>query len=231
MRTWLYIDGYNFYYSLKSGASKWPMGLGWCNFRKLAEQYLLQPGDHLEKVRYFTSPVGEFEKSRGEAARQRVWLAALSTICAPEDIKWGRHSGKIGVWREEKMTDVRIAVELILDGINPQGYEKALVLTSDQDLFPAVHAVRTRLPAPKQAEFVFSPDSNTTTLEGLCRDHMIGFSHIKPQMLLNSRFDADLKDPVTGKEITCLPEWELPPDLALKYPWARRPRYAYGTRN
>jgi hypothetical protein len=231
VRTWLYVDGYNFYCSLRSGVSKWPIGLGWCNFRKLAEQHLLQPGDRLEKVRYFTSPVRAFERSKGEAARQRVWLAALRTICAPEDIKRGRHVGRVGVYREEKMTDVRIAVELILDGINPHGYEKALVLTSDQDLFPAVQAVHSHLPVSRQVEFVFSPDSNPYYLKRYCRAHKIHYSHIKPQMLLNSRFDADLKDPATGKKIACLPEWELPANLASQYPWARRSCHAYSPGN
>lgn len=238
MRTWLYVDGYNFYCSLCQGRSHWPISLGWCNFERLAEQYFLKPDDHLEKVRYFTSPVRSgpahfaSERHAGEAKRQQVWLAALRTICLPEDVIRGRHQPREvkrqepnkqerRVYREEKMTDVRLAVELILDALKPGGYEKAIILTSDQDMFPAAQAVKSRIPTSKCVEFVFSPDSDPGVLKRYCRAHKIGYSHIKPAMLLNSRFPDEFRDPATGRKIVCPLYWRVPHDLAKQYSWVR----------
>jgi hypothetical protein len=119
------------------------------------------------------------------------------------------------------MTDVRIAVELLLDGLRSDGYEKALVLTSDQDLFPAAHAVKSRLPTPKQVEFVFSPDTNPGVLKRYCRARKIRYWHIRPEMLLKARFGRELRNPATGRKIVCRREWDLPCGLASMYPWAR----------
>ena len=238
MRTWLYVDGYNFYCSLRQGRSHWPISLGWCNFERLAELYLLQPGDRLEKVRYFTSPVRTVpagfahERNVGEAKRQRVWLTALRTICLPEDIIRGRQQRRERkvqgcsteekrVYREEKMTDVRLAVELVLDALKPAGYEKAIILTSDQDMFPAAQAVKSRISAPQVVEFAFSPDSDPEVLRRYCRAHKIRYSYIKPAMLLNSRFPDEFKDPATGQEIVCPPYWKVPQGLAKQFSWAR----------
>ncbi|MCP3681383.1 MAG: NYN domain-containing protein [bacterium] len=37
-KTWLYIDGYNFYYAIKSN-DELPVFLAWCDFRQLAEKH------------------------------------------------------------------------------------------------------------------------------------------------------------------------------------------------
>ncbi len=38
-RTRVYVDGFSFYYAVKDAAKSgaFPIGLGWCDFRKLAE--------------------------------------------------------------------------------------------------------------------------------------------------------------------------------------------------
>jgi hypothetical protein len=161
-----------------------------------------------------------------------VWLTALRTICLPNDIIRGRHqrrerrteeggSAEKRVYREEKMTDVRLAVELMLDAIKPGGYEKAIILTSDQDFFPAAQAVKSRISVPKSVEFAFSPDSDPEVLRRYCRAHKIRYSYIKPAMLLNSRFPDEFKDPATGQKIVCPLYWRLPSHLAEQYSWAR----------
>src|SRR5687768_10349071 len=126
----MYVDGYNFYYAIKN-APNLPIGLGWCDFRKLGEQFL-EKGDESKKIRYFTTEV-RWEIPRhepGEIRRQENWLAAVQTIDGLERIdgRFSQHDSK--PW-EEKWTDVNIAVELLLDGLSDPGYDRAMLLTGD----------------------------------------------------------------------------------------------------
>ncbi len=62
-RSWLYVDGFNFYYAIKN--SDLPKGLAWCDLRSLGEQYLIREGSKLERIRYFTAPVKQYSVEYG----------------------------------------------------------------------------------------------------------------------------------------------------------------------
>ena len=63
-----YIDGFNLYYcSLKNTANKW------LDLVKLAES-MLQPGDELVAVNYFTAKIGSNFNAPHKAFRQQIYL-------------------------------------------------------------------------------------------------------------------------------------------------------------
>ena len=102
----LYIDGYNFFYSIDDPDRLY---LGWCDFRKLAEKHFLQKGESLDTIKYFTAPVGK-TAYYGEKDEQRIWLEAVATINNLETIKGYHQKPDTTKDREEKQTDVKIAV-------------------------------------------------------------------------------------------------------------------------
>src|SRR5262250_1497521 len=124
-RAWLFVDGYNLYYSIKNSPNL-HLSAAWCDFRKLATDYLLDPSFRLEKIKYFTARVPDvrLETSPGEGRRQAIWLEALKTIDCLE-IVYGYHRPDALRLRKEKLTDVNIAVELVLGATQHQAYDKA----------------------------------------------------------------------------------------------------------
>jgi uncharacterized LabA/DUF88 family protein len=166
-RVSLYVDGYNFYYSTRNhykpgqeqrGYSL--SGLCWCDFRALIERNgWLRPGEELVTIKYFTAPVTESVDNPhrpGEPGRQQLWLDALRTVQGLEVIE-GFHRRQDGPvpGREEKQTDVNLAIELVLDALRGQ-YDRAIVLSGDTDEIPAVLTVACRL-AKKRDVLVLLP--------------------------------------------------------------------------
>jgi hypothetical protein len=64
--------------------------------------------------------------------------------CDLYDPRTNRCGGKI-TKRQEKMTDVNLAIDLVVDAIDDR-YDTAIVISGDMDLLPAVKYVRTIYP-------------------------------------------------------------------------------------
>lgn len=150
-RAALYIDGFNFYYGVrnyfKQGQEKRGFslsGLVWCDFRALIGRHFLDADTELKLIRYFTAPVTEgVEAKKDEHARYGLWLRAASTIPGLMTVFGYYRSGQQAL-REEKETDVNIAVEMLLDGF-AGNYDTVYVLSGDTDQIPAVAAAAFRL--------------------------------------------------------------------------------------
>lgn len=162
-RAALYIDGFNFYYGVrnhfKAGQPQRGFslsGLVWCDFRALIERHFLDPDTQLFHIRYCTAPVtGGVEASRDEHARYNLWLRAASAIAGLKPV-FGYYRSGTGALREEKETDVNIAVEMLLDGI-AGNFDTAYVLSGDTDQIPAVAAAAFRLREQKRVRVLVPP--------------------------------------------------------------------------
>ena len=159
-RVAVYIDGFNLYYSLR--AKEWRYYY-WLNIHRFAEA-LLESGQELVKVRYFTSRIAVRSDRPGDKDRQRrqnIYLDALATL-SEVDIHYGKHSDREqtcpecdAVWQqpEEKMTDVNLAVEALGDAQDDL-FDIALIVSGDTDLVGLVQAVGKRYPG-KEVVIVF----------------------------------------------------------------------------
>lgn len=147
----LYVDGFNFYYAIKRQSPTVPIYLGWCDFGKLAQR-LIEPGASVRGVKYFTAPVAELGDpggvAGGESARQAIWLDAVRTVPGIAVIEGFHRRGDDSSAphapkkkREEKQTDVNIAVNMLVDAAK-NACDRLLLITADQDQIPAVTAVR-----------------------------------------------------------------------------------------
>ena len=163
----LYVDGFNFYYGVRNHYKTGQQsrgyslsGLCWCDFRALAERHYLKSGHDLGPIRYFTAPVTErVETTLEEHERYELWLRAVQTIPGLEVVHGFHRKGVNGRQREEKESDVNLAVELLLDGMSG-AYDHAIVLSGDADQIPAILGAMLRLPQPRCVTAVLPPSQD-----------------------------------------------------------------------
>ena len=203
-RVIIYIDGFNLYYGLKSKGWK---KYYWLDLVSLSEA-LLKPQQKLERCHYFTARINR-SSSRGQSAkRQSIWLDALDTL---EDLTchFGHYLQKRqkcqrcgSEWTiyEEKMTDVNIATQLILDAYENK-FDTALVISGDSDLSTPIEKVLDRFPT-KKIVVVFPPNRHSNHLIKIATSSFIlGETKLRqnqlPEMIVTQ----------TGHELKRPPEW------------------------
>ena len=141
----------------------------WLDFRRLAAN-LLRPHQCLALVRYFTARVSSEPNDPDKPKRQSTYLEALETL--PDlYIHEGYHAikqircprcGAVFQSREEKMTDVNIAVELLGDA-QDDVFDTAILISADSDLTHPVEEVLRRYPE-KRAVIALPPRRNSVRL-------------------------------------------------------------------
>ena len=230
----LYVDGFNFYYGVtnhyRSGREKRGYslsGLCWTAFRAMVERHFLQADETLAHVRYFTAPVTaavETTGRPGEQNRYELWMKAVRTITGIEVISGfykphGAEPGQSAKSRDEKQTDVNLAVELLLDGLAGV-YERAIVLSGDADEIPSIIAAAYRLPQARRVLVLLPPAQNLedwkkryceaafaakarTELHRTCPNH-VEARVLTESQLANSLLHYELPD------VSCPPYWRLP---------------------
>ena len=191
VRVIAYIDGFNLYFGLRdSGYKKYY----WLNVRLLAQK-LLMFNQELTFTKYFTSRISDDpEKEK----RQTTYIEALETLRGFKDfeIYYGHYRKdpyecprckRVYLVDHEKMTDVSIATEMLLDASTNQ-FDKALLVSADSDLVPPIRAIRSRYP-PKGVTIAFPPSRHSTDLAKAANS----FSYINAANLRQSRFPDKIK--------------------------------------
>ena len=144
-RTACYIDGFNLYHAIHDLNRP---HLKWVDLWALADS-LTRDGDTLVAVNYFSA----YATWRpGPYARHRAYVEALKlTQVTPfmahfkKKQRACRRCGNSWTDHEEKETDVSIAVKLLEDGFD-NVFDRAIVISADSDLTPAIKTVRRRFP-------------------------------------------------------------------------------------
>lgn len=142
MRVAAFIDGFNLYHALHDQRLE---HLKWVDLRRLCEVFAPTPDHMLGAVYYFSA----FATWRPAAfARHRAFVAALSAVGVTPVMgkfkakdRFCRHCGSVWKHHEEKETDVNIALYLLRDAYQDQ-FDRALIISGDSDLAPAVRMVR-----------------------------------------------------------------------------------------
>ena len=148
-KTYVYIDGFNFYYGCIRNSP-----YRWLDLFKFAQAML--PKNEVIRVKYFTAIVKPSASDPAKVIRQQTFLRALGTIPQVEIFlgSFQAHpvkrpkadgSGSVEVMdMKEKGSDVNLATELLVDGFT-NAYDVAVVVSNDSDLVAPIRAVRTRL--------------------------------------------------------------------------------------
>lgn len=142
-----FIDGFNLYHAIKNLHRP---ELKWLNLMSLSQIFLKSYSEELTKVFYFSAYADHMDESIQK--RQKDYISALTINgvtpilghfkrknrkCPECFHKWDGH--------EEKETDVNIAL-FLLDLAYQNAFDRALVISNDSDLSPAIRMVRSRFP-------------------------------------------------------------------------------------
>jgi uncharacterized LabA/DUF88 family protein len=146
IRVIAFVDGFNLYHAVKDLQQN---HLKWLNLRALCEQFLPSSKFNLTRVLYFSA----FATWLTDAyAKHRMYVKALqSTNVEPIMGKFKEKDRRCLVcgstWKghEEKETDVNIALCLMANAVQNQ-YDRALLVTGDSDIAPAVRMTSTMFP-------------------------------------------------------------------------------------
>lgn len=158
-----YIDGFNVYYSLNNRRFR---KYKWLNYRNVAES-IIKTGDNIAGIFYFTTFV---EWKPDSVARHKQYIKALRSVGIETVL--GRFMkkkvrchicGKHYTTREEKQTDVNIALHLLSDAITDT-YDRAVIVSGDTDLVPVIEAVH-RIAPDKEIGILFPLRRYNNSLE------------------------------------------------------------------
>lgn len=165
VRVVAYIDGFNLYFGIRDSRVKRYL---WLDLPQLAGN-LLKPGQTLSMTKYFTSRVSG---PGGKQQRQSLYLDALATI--PQSrlrIFYGQYAERprlctrckgTDLVPSEKMTDVNIATEMLVDAFRDR-YDVALLVSADSDLCPPINKIRSLFP-DKRVVVAFPPGRGSSAL-------------------------------------------------------------------
>lgn len=166
-----YIDGFNLYFGMLDGGFDY---CKWLNIQTLIESRMKE-GQNLTKVKYFTSSVSN---DPGKQKRQVTYIEALQTTGV--EIFYGRYQINDvechrchHIWREpnEKMTDVNIATQLLLDAYQ-DNYDTAILVSGDSDLVPPIKAVHENFPNKRIVVF-FPPSRYNQSVAAVSKGNMV----------------------------------------------------------
>jgi len=134
-----YIDGFNFYYGLKS--KHWRKYY-WLDIVKFCESFL-KPNQTLNSVLYFTA----VPKELGKKDQQDLFFSA-NKLNSKFKLIFGKYlekplwfDGKRYITYEEKQTDVNIAVEM-LRNVFQKKIDISILVSADSDILPAINLIR-----------------------------------------------------------------------------------------
>lgn len=210
----MYIDGYNFYYAIKNAPEITPIYLAWCDFGALASEIIRSRGS-LTRIKYFTAPVGDLGyiggEEGGERGRQRLWLRAVRTISDLE-VVLGFYNGPFSAepsqrpkYRNEKETDVNIAIALVLDAAK-EFYDSAILVTDDCDQMPTVRAASEEF--ARNIEVWLPPGQPKGRWSEFDGNRFVSIHAITPDMLQRARLPDSIRH--AGGTIQAPKMWRPP---------------------
>ncbi len=135
-----YIDGFNLYHAIEKAGVP---ALKWLNLRQVVEN-ILRPGETLDEVHFFTA-VWPYEAKKQK--RHENFIAALEAygvqvhrgkFSKPQ--RWCERHERRCPFREEKQTDVGIAVKMLSDALGGRA-ERMILVTADSDQIPTAKAL------------------------------------------------------------------------------------------
>jgi uncharacterized LabA/DUF88 family protein len=165
MRTSIYVDGFNLYFSgLKNTPYKWLDIKALCSC-------ILKPENDIQHIKYFTAHVSPTPTDPNKHLDQQVYLRALKRTTPELEVITGQFTthkvrkrlvnpppgGSVHAevfHTTEKGSDVNLAVHLVNDAwMNT--FDCAVLISGDSDLAEAINLVRRH--HPKKVVGVFSP--------------------------------------------------------------------------
>ncbi len=182
-RVVVYIDGFNLYFGMLDAGFDY---CKWLNLLLLSNN-LLQSNQELIEVKYFTSRVSnDPEKQK----RQNTYIESLESVGVK--IYFGNYQSDTieckrcnNIWPKynEKMTDVNIATQILIDAYQDK-YDMAMLISGDSDLVPPMKAVH-EIFKNKRVFVAFPPKRHNQSVSLIAR----GSLTIGRKKLVESQFE------------------------------------------
>lgn len=200
-KTIFYIDGFNLYFGIES--SGWSY-LKWLDIKRLAHN-LAKPNQSIVEINYFTSRV---RNAPDKERRQITYLEALEYY-SKVNIFYGRYQPNIiTCFRcghsysspNEKMTDVNIAVKILIDAFHDR-FDTAILISGDSDLVPPIREIHGHF-KNKKVIVAFPPKRHNISLSKIAKGSFI----IGRKKLKDSQLPEEILKP-DGYKLTRPVEW------------------------
>ena len=215
MRTYIYIDGFNFYYGVVKDTP-----YKWLDFMELFKK-VLKPEHDILAIKYFTALVtGKFDPN--QPVRQKTFIRALQkyipelsvyygqfnshTINAPlahpiSDKTFGKHIKFANIIKtEEKGSDVNLALHVLNDAWRDV-YDCAVIVSNDSDLAESLRLIKEQ---NKKMIGVIYPSTNKKRHPSKALTQYADFT----KSILESTLKAcQLPDPIPGTNISKPADW------------------------
>jgi len=186
-RVIVYVDGFNLYFGMLEA------GLDYCKWLdiQLLIKNLLLSNQELHEIKYFTSRVSN---NPDKQKRQTTYIEALEST----DIRifYGHYQrdavecnrcGNIWPKYNEKMTDVNIATQIIIDAYQ-DNFDMAMLISGDSDLVPPIKAVHENF-NQKRVFVAFPPKRHNNSVSLVAKGSMT----IGRKKLVDSQFATSVK--------------------------------------
>ncbi len=171
----IYIDGSNFYFSMKKAFD--------CkiDIEKFCQK--LTGNEDLAKIKYYISPVVQSSNPK-MYAEQQSFFEKLKKINKLKIIfgRLEKHKKDGKTFYVEKATDINLALDLVLDSID-NNYDKAFIISNDGDFSGVVSSIINRF----NKEIIYVAIGNRKSISYHLKK--VASSTIK----INEEFIADIK--------------------------------------
>jgi uncharacterized LabA/DUF88 family protein len=142
----VYIDGFNVFHALKRFHDD---KVKWLDLAALVNRLILPKTEQVREIYYFSAYADWLppQKVRHQEYVKALQSRGIRPILGQfkEKDRWCNSCGHRWKGHEEKETDVSIGIALLNDAYKEK-YQRALLLTRDSDLVPAVKMVRQEFP-------------------------------------------------------------------------------------
>ena len=198
-----FIDGFNLYHSLRhldGGQYKW------LNLTSLAEAFIIPQKEELVKIYYFTAYAYWLPHAQ---KRHKVFVEANKCVNGSLEVVLGKFKekdrickkcGKSYTSHEEKATDVNISLYIFIEAYK-DNYDKALIITADTDIIPAIEL--TTLHFPEKELHVILPFSRHGKIFD---EYAHDVKRIRRHHLKRNQLPEKIEDE-SGKIYSRPPEW------------------------
>lgn len=186
-RVTVYIDGFNLYFGLvETGFERFK----WLDLTKLVNN-LLKPNQELVEIKYFTSHVSNNPE---KVKRQNTFIEALESVGVR--VFYGKYQsipieckrcGDIRMSYNEKMTDVNIATQMLIDAFDDR-YDTAMLISGDSDLVPPIKAIHENF-TNKRVFVLFPPKRYNNSISLVAKGSMV----LGRKKIAESQFPDEVK--------------------------------------
>ena len=210
MRTFVYIDGFNLYFSAVKGTP-----YKWLDLRAVFSA-LLQPPHQVTRLKYFTAQVSGKRDPQQPIRQQTYWRALQAAtpdfmlykgMFLTHPVTWplaqpaGGQRYATVLKTEEKGSDVNLAVHLLNDAwLN--AFDCAVIVSNDSDLAEAMRLIKLQHPV-KKLGLVFPRDRGKGHPSRELVKHADFVKHLGTKLLAS----CQLPDPIPGTTIRKPATW------------------------